>query len=54
MGGTHYVACDAYNNADFALDKYKKAEAVEQKAEAASAQTKKEGEVLLQVDHLTK
>ena len=54
MGGTHYVACDAYNEADFQLDKYKKTHKAEKKEETVQAEAKKEGEVLLQVDHLTK
>ena len=55
MGGTHYVACDAYNEADFQLDRYKKAHAAEVKEEvAAETETAKERDILLEVDHLTK
>ena len=55
MGGTHYVACDAYNQADFQLDKYKASHKAEKKAEVvAEEETQKERDVLLEVDHLTK
>ena len=55
MGGTHYVACDAYNQADFQLDKYKAPHKAEKKAQVvAEEETQKERDILLEVDHLTK